>query len=136
MPWLLLQQWLQRRAARRARADRAFAGRYGERLARRLLKKKGARILLKNWRHGHGELDIVCLSRGTLVFVEVRTRREEALVRGFDSLSQEKRAVLRRTIAAYLQSMRIRPERWRFDVVEVCLHEETLSLQHFEKVKL
>jgi putative endonuclease len=51
-------------------------GRFGENLAVSLLQKHGYHILERNYRSGRwGELDIICLEGGDLVFVEVKTRR-------------------------------------------------------------
>ena len=48
----------------------------GEALAARELKKHGYRILAKNFRSAHGEIDIIAEDRDVLVFVEVKTRKD------------------------------------------------------------
>lgn len=51
-------------------------GRYGERLAARLLIEAGMTILATNWRYGRiGEIDIVAQDGETVVVCEVKTRR-------------------------------------------------------------
>jgi len=60
-------------------AKRAFDGRrrigaLGEHLARRHLEARGLRIVDANFRTRHGELDLVALDAGCLVFCEVKTR--------------------------------------------------------------
>ncbi len=49
-------------------------GSWGEKLAVNFLKKKGYKILQKNFHSKIGEIDIVAEDNGTLVFVEVKTR--------------------------------------------------------------
>ncbi len=50
-------------------------GRLGEDLAAAHLERLGYTVLARNHRTRHGELDIVATDGGTLVFVEVKTRR-------------------------------------------------------------
>ena len=99
-------------------------GRYGEWLGRRLLRRKGYRIVVANWRSScdrRQEIDLVCRKDGVLVFVEVRARSEDALVRGFDSLGSRKMKSLRRSFKAYLREASFNPLHYRFDVIEVDL---------------
>ena len=49
-------------------------GKLGEKLAVKLLQKKGFKILEKNFRSKFGEIDIVAQDGNTLVFVEVKAR--------------------------------------------------------------
>lgn len=49
-------------------------GATGELIAERQLARAGYRILERNYRTRHGELDIVAAGRGCLVFCEVKTR--------------------------------------------------------------
>lgn len=49
-------------------------GRIGEDIAVKYLKRKGFKILDRNFKKHYGELDIVALEKDTLVFVEVKTR--------------------------------------------------------------
>ena len=132
-------QWWTRRCVLRAREERAYAGRFGERLAARFLRRKaGLKVLLRNWRHGHGELDLIAYQgRDLLVFVEVRARKEEALVSGFQSLTRKKRESLKRTTRAYLKNLKRIPKSVRFDVVEVHFNADgTYDLNHFANVVL
>ena len=50
-------------------------GRSGERLAADYLKTRGYRLVDRNVRRREGEVDLVALQGGTLVFVEVKLRR-------------------------------------------------------------
>src|SRR5574340_126042 len=49
-------------------------GTKGEQLAVGFLKRSGYKILQRNYRCRSGEIDIICYDRGTIVFVEVKTR--------------------------------------------------------------
>ncbi len=116
---------------------RARRGRLGERKAAEFLKRKGHKILLKNWRGGGGEWDIVTKDGQCLVFVEVRARDEKALVQGYHSLTKRKRAAFARACKAYLNLLKQRPVSHRADVVEVRFSlDDSAEIFHYENVKL
>ena len=98
-------------------------GAEGERLAAAFLRRqRGFAIIARNWRNPRDqreEIDLVCRDADVLVFVEVKSRPETALVRGFLAVDARKRRVLRRAVHAYLTRLRARPHTFRFDVVEV-----------------
>ena len=54
-------------------------GRYGEDMAAKLLRKKGYKILERNFRAGHNEIDIIAQNKDYTVFVEVKTRSEHKI---------------------------------------------------------
>jgi len=94
-------------------------GRYGETLAARILTDTGYRILHRNWRCRHGELDIVAADATTLVICEVKTRSSERFGRPSEAVDRSKTARLRLLTAQYLLE---HPGHWddvRFDVVSV-----------------
>ena len=49
-------------------------GNIGEKFAAKLLKKKGYKILKRNYVAFDSEIDIICESKTTIAFVEVKTR--------------------------------------------------------------
>ncbi|NJM41045.1 MAG: YraN family protein, partial [Anaerolineae bacterium] len=58
--------------------QKAEVGAWGESIAAKHLEAQGYTILHRNWRHGHGELDIVARKGELVVFIEVRTRTSDA----------------------------------------------------------
>lgn len=74
--------WKRKVAGRATRARTAASpharGRCGERCVARLLKRRGLRILARNWRFRGGEVDLVAAAGHELVLVEVKTRRPGA----------------------------------------------------------
>lgn len=96
------------------------AGEWGERAAERFLRRKGLRIIGRRVRVGkRDELDLVSRDGETLVFVEVKTRRNEDFGRPIDSVDRKKRHTLSRAAARYIKGLGGRPPCFRFDVVEV-----------------
>lgn len=110
-------------------------GQRGERMASRFLKRRGFRILDKNWRHGRYELDIVAEKQGCTVFVEVRGRTLSGLQSGFDSIGHKKKRAIKYAACAYRRSHpRIRS--YRFDIISIdWTHDgKVAALNHYENV--
>ncbi|MFZ4842047.1 YraN family protein [Mycetocola saprophilus] len=61
---------------RRGRHSNQRVGREGEAIAADYLREHGFTVARQNWRCQYGEVDIIARDRaGTLIFVEVKTRR-------------------------------------------------------------
>jgi len=114
-----MKQWIERWTHIREAAH-LKTGRWGEQQAAHFLKSRRYRIHGQRIRIGrHDELDIVAEHSGVLVFVEVKTRRNEAYGRPFSAVNKTKRKRLSRAAVTYLKKTKRRPDHIRFDVVEV-----------------
>jgi len=99
-------------------------GTSGETLACRYLRRKGFKVLYRNFRgRTGGEIDIVCRDGDTLVFVEVKTRSREDFGRPIEAIDQDKRKRLSRGALAWLRMLDDPDIFFRFDVVEVVMAE-------------
>ena len=102
-------------------------GRRGEKLARRLLKRRGMRILATNYRCPAGEADLIALephpSAGaeTVAFVEVKTRSSDAHADPSSAVDADKRRRMRKVAEYYLRHHPAEGCDVRFDVVSVVL---------------
>lgn len=118
----------------------ASTGERGEKLAAAYLKKKGYRVVARNWRNPRDrrdELDLVCTDGDVLVFVEVKARDAAALVSGYHAVDTRKKQVVRRTATAYLRRLRAKPHTYRFDIVEVEMGAGGKGeVRHYENVEL
>ena len=114
---------------------RQRVGDWGEALAAKYLREQGYIILTQNWRHGHGELDIVAQRAEILTIVEVRTRRNDKFGRGEESITLSKRLNLLKTSQAYVQMLvPLDTElQWQIDVIVIQLSPNNTieSLMHF-----
>lgn len=66
----------------------------GEKMALKYLSEKGFVILHQNWRHGNWEVDIIASLKGTLHFIEVKTRRTRKFGYPEDDVTKTKLANL------------------------------------------
>lgn len=93
-------------------------GAAGEVLAARFLRDKGWHILVANYRTRFGEIDIIADDGQYIVFVEVKTRGENAWFTPAEAVTADKQRKLIHTAGLFLQKYpsKLQP---RFDVVEV-----------------
>jgi putative endonuclease len=99
--------------------ERMAVGAYGERLAAAHLVKQGMAILDRNWRCPAGEIDIIARDGGTLVFVEVKTRRTESFGFPAEAVVGRKVRRLRQLAARWLMLSGTHPSEVRFDIVSI-----------------
>ena len=93
-------------------------GALGEETACRYLMHKGYRLLSRNWRFHHLEVDIVAEWYGEVVFVEVKARRNEDLRYAVDAVDFEKRDNLVQAAKAYMSYYNL-DQPYRFDIITV-----------------
>jgi len=101
------------------RPDNKKVGTYGERLACRYLKRRGYKILARNYSTSIGELDIVAEYKGALVFIEVKMRRSEAYGMPEEAVGAKKRRKLILLARLYIQKKRLYNRSARFDVMSI-----------------
>jgi len=101
--------------------ERIGLGKFGEDLARERLKDLGYRILKTNYRCSLGEVDLVARDGDVLVFVEIKTRKNESLGRIKEAVNRRKQTQLSKVALAYLKSNNLWGSKARFDVVAIRL---------------
>jgi putative endonuclease len=90
----------------------------GEALAAEFLRKKGYRIIAKNYKTAIGEIDIVAQDGDTIVFLEVKTRTNEAFGYPFEAVNDRKRRKIRNVALLFLKKMKEEVPA-RFDVLSI-----------------
>ena len=85
----------------------------------RFLQRQGMRLLARNYHCRHGELDLVMKDNDTIVFVEVRYRKNENFGGALGSIDYNKQRRLIATAQHYLQGQRQPDAPCRFDVIAV-----------------
>lgn len=83
---------------------RKSLGRAGEDIACAFLQSRGQRVLSRNFRGGHRELDIVCLEGSAMRFVEVKTRQEPVEGDPAEAVNHAKQKNLVRAASSFLHS--------------------------------
>ena len=93
-------------------------GRIGEQLVADYLKSKGFLILKQNYRSGFGEIDIIAETPDEIIFVEVKTRKEDFLASPADAVDYNKQRKIIKTAYEFLKRIHVRCN-IRFDIAEV-----------------
>jgi len=114
--------------------SRTEVGAWGEAIAARYLAERGYTVRDRNWRAGHGELDIVVERAGVIAFIEVRTRRSDLFGCPEESLTLHKRAKLIETAHLYLDAHNLSEAQWQIDVIAIDLDDRNAvrRLEHYE----
>ncbi len=103
---------------------RAWLGDYGERVAADWLRSRGCKVLARNFKGPRrGEVDLIARDGKLLLFVEVKTRRQDARIRPLEAVDKTKQALIERGANAWLKRLGTRDLPWRFDVIEVYVED-------------
>lgn len=100
-------------------------GKKGEAIAIEYLQSQGYTIIERNVYNNHGEIDIVALDHGTLVFVEVKARISDEYGEPLEAITYKKIKTI--TKAAYYYKLRHPnlPEQMRIDAIAVRLDKQS-----------
>jgi putative endonuclease len=101
--------------------DKKELGKKGEELALRFLKKRGYRIIEKNYVCKMGEMDIIARERDTLAFIEVKTRTTTEFGPPQLAVNSSKQRQLSKVALNYLKEKKLEDVKARFDVVAILI---------------
>ena len=110
-------------------ADHNELGIKGEELAFNYLVKKGYKILSRNYRFKHNEIDIVAQFESTLVIVEVKTRASRFLAGPEDTVTPSKQKSIIKVANAYIHDHEVDLDT-RFDIISIILNEKETHIEH------
>ena len=103
-----------------SRAPHLESGQRAEELALKTLESRGLKLLERNYRCPHGELDLVLMSGDCVVVAEVRYRRNGSHGSAAETVGPEKRRKLILATQHFLHSHAdLRRKPLRFNVVAV-----------------
>lgn len=93
-------------------------GQLAEQLACNYLQQQGLRLIERNYYCRLGEIDLIMQHRKSLVFVEVRYRKNNLFGGAVESITTKKQHKLQKTALHYMQQHQTR-QSTRFDVVAI-----------------
>ncbi|MFM2482941.1 YraN family protein [Celerinatantimonas sp. YJH-8] len=107
--------------ATKSAPSRREIGNLAETQACHFLKKKGIHIIERNYCCRGGELDIIAKEQETLIFVEVRMRKNRQYGGALISVTPQKQRHLYHAAQCYLQQKQLNPARLsiRFDIIAI-----------------
>lgn len=112
-----------------------LSGKWGEEISAEYLIKKGYKILALGYSCRMGEIDIIAQQNEYIVFVEVKTRKDDSHGSPREFVSSHKIGRIRTTAQLWLQEYETELQP-RFDVIEVLAPEGKRSpiINHLEDV--
>ena len=107
----------------------------GEELAARFLANKGYEIVERNYRYGHGEIDIIAIDPDSkyTVFVEVKTRQNLEFGEPEYSITRSKQKQIKKIAKLYIFDKEIKELDCRFDVFAILFENPNKPvINHYE----
>ena len=104
----------------------------GEKASCNFLKKKGYKILKRNYKKTYGEIDIIAQKGDTISFVEVKTRANTGFGLACEAVTKSKRDKIIKTAYSYIKEHNPDAD-FSFDIIEVYHEKGTiLKIEHLE----
>jgi putative endonuclease len=104
-------------------------GKEGEEIALRFFRKKGYRIIERNYRTPLGEIDLIAKDGDVIVFIEVKTRIDIAFGRPFEAVDWRKKEKIKKVSLCFLKRFRYEVPA-RFDVLSINIENGEKKVEH------
>jgi len=111
---------------------RQVLGQEGERVAEQYLKKKGYKLVERNYRCVVGEVDLIVLDRRVIVFVEVKTRSGHQFGSPLEAVASRKQRKMMQAAQFFLSQKKLHQRDARFDVVGISWPGREPIIEHVE----
>lgn len=111
-------------------------GAWGEKFAAEYLTKQGYTIIRRNFQKRYEEIDIIARKDDALVFVEVKTRKEDNFGPIEEAVTTRKIQSLKRSIEYYLHLYPALEPKIRLDFlgIEVDAQDKVKKITHYEGI--
>ena len=109
-------------------------GKIGEEIAKNYLERKGYKIIERNFRCRQGEIDIIAMYSGKLIFVEVKTRTSDKYGTPGEAINQIKKMHIEKSAAQYLFHKKLFKTTIRFDAIEILIKEGKCQINHIKQI--
>ena len=104
--------------------QRRHVGLNAETLAVKFLRRKGMRLITRNYHCRHGEIDLIVRHGNLIVFVEVRFRSNRHFGTAIESVTAAKRSKIIYCARHFMmRNPRLNGHDIRFDIIGIC-HDE------------
>jgi putative endonuclease len=110
--------------------NNTIKGKEAEDLATQFLVNLGYEILVRNYRYQRGEIDIIAKIADTIVFVEVKSRKNEDFGFPEEAVTPKKQDLIHTTAENYLLENDLQND-IRFDIIAIVNQEVTHLIDAF-----
>lgn len=94
-------------------------GELGERIAEAYLRFRGFRVIERNWRCSHGEIDLIVKRGCEYRFIEVKYRTSMDFGYPEEAITETKLDHIRKAAEAYLFSLKRLPKNYQIDIISI-----------------
>lgn len=108
---------------------RAKLGKEGEDIALDFLIGKGMKLLARNWRNGHKELDLIMEEDKFLRIIEVRSRNYPNIVSPRETVGRKKQTLVIKAANAFVLEYHIQKE-IVFDIISIIFNGPEYSIKY------
>ncbi len=112
-------------------AEHLDIGKEGEELAARYLEEKQYKILERNWRYRHREIDIIASRDDLIIIVEVKVRKSIGRERIEEHINQKKQRYLVSAANAFILKKGL-DKGVRFDIILITGESGNQTIEHLE----
>ena len=112
-------------------AEHNELGTKGENAAVEFLQQNGHQILLRNYKHGKCEIDIISKEEAVIVFTEVKTRSTDYFGYPEEAVDKKKRKKIRRAAEEYMYENKLDTD-VRFDIISIANLNGKLKIYHIK----
>lgn len=112
--------------------QRHITGKIGEDIACQYLSKNNYKIIERNFNCRQGEIDIIAKDKNEIVFIEVKTRRNNSYGSPIDAITYYKQKHIIKSVQYYLYKEKLENSFVRIDVIEVYSKEEKYYVNHIK----
>lgn len=112
-------------------AEHNILGKRGEDAATEFLAGKNYKILARNKRYGHLEIDIIAEYKEMIIFVEVKSRSGTYFEQPFQAVTIKKQKKIIKAANIYIEENEIDLEA-RFDIISIVEENDKFKIEHIE----
>lgn len=112
--------------------QRHIIGKIGEDIACEYLSKNNCEIIERNFNCRQGEIDIIAKDKNEMVFIEVKTRRNNKYGSPVDAITYYKQKHIIKSVQYYLYKEKLENTFVRIDVIEVYNKDEKYYVNHIK----
>ncbi len=118
---------------RRLLTNPELLGEWGQKQSEKFLKKKGLKLLARNFSCKTGEIDLIMVDTdGAIVFVEVKTRADSSFAQPESSVNYPKRTRMIKAANFFISNYKIDDRPFRFDIITAVLSsDEPVKIEHY-----
>ncbi len=113
---------------------RKILGAWGEKKAKKYLLEKEYQIIATNYRTRMGEIDLIAGKADQIIFIEVKTRRNNFFGEPQLAVNHQKRNRIKKLATLYMleNNLEFCSKQLRFDVITIMLKSEEIIIRHFK----